>query len=72
MDGWDGEEVSKEQNADTLDHPPRVTTRANDSNAAERQQMGKAGRYQIGPAYRLFGIAPIALAVKAEEMSARM
>jgi hypothetical protein len=34
--------------------------------------MGKAGRYQIGPAYRLFGIAPIAVAVKAEEMSARM
>ena len=46
--------------------------RLRSKDASERQQMGKAGRYQIGPAYRLFGIAPIALAVKAEEMSARM
>lgn len=25
-------------------HPPRVKTPANDSNAAEREQMGKVGR----------------------------
>ncbi len=30
-------------------HPPSVTTRANDSNAAEGQETGKAGRWVDSP-----------------------
>jgi hypothetical protein len=38
---------------------------------ARREAKGQGGAMS-GLAYRLFGIAPIAVAVKAEEMSARM